>query len=199
MNTVLLGFRRSLVPVPQFLWQREVAQSSESLRNSLSFMSADHHRVRDFVVLELSRRGEPISLELIAEELDLPPEQVVTLLDELEKHLTFLYRDEQGAVLWAYPLTAEPTPHRIFFSSGEQIYAACAMDAIAAPYVLGKLRGEALDFIVTTKCAHSGRTLHIEIDSELNYAVQEPDANPLLSIPLVNFGQLQESCIIDAF
>ena len=63
----------------------------------------------------------------------------------------------------------------------------------------GHLRKERLDCIVISKCVHSGRTLHIEIDSELNYKVQETDAAPLLSAPIVNFGTLQEPSIIDAF
>ena len=62
--------------------------------------------------------------ELIAARLDLPLGEVIPILDDLETHLTFLFRDEEGHVLWAYPMTASPTPHRVFFSSGEQIYAA---------------------------------------------------------------------------
>ena len=87
-------------------------------------MSVDHHRVRDFVVLEIARRGEPLSPLLIASELNLPVEQVGTIIEELEKGMTFIFRNEEGAVAWAYPVTADPTPHRVFFSSGEQIYAA---------------------------------------------------------------------------
>jgi hypothetical protein len=87
-------------------------------------MSADHHRVRDFVVLELPRRGTPLRPELITASLDLSPERTAAILDELEEHMTFLYRNEEGDVSWAYPVTAEPTSHRVFFSSGEQIYAA---------------------------------------------------------------------------
>ena len=124
MNTSLLGVGRLLIPIPGALWQREVIRSSVSARESLSFMSADHHRVRDFVVLELPRRGEALSPDLIGAELDLPLGHVMPILDELEAGMTFLYRDELGNVLWAYPVTAEPTPHRIFFSSGEQIYGA---------------------------------------------------------------------------
>jgi hypothetical protein len=124
MNNILLSFGRHLLPVPAFVWQRQVKQGSEGMHERLHFMSADHQRVRDFVVLELPRRGEAISPELIAGSLDLPLEAVMPILDELEAHLTFLYRDEDGHVLWAYPVTAAPTPHRILFSSGEQIYAA---------------------------------------------------------------------------
>ena len=124
MNILLLGIGRRLWPIPQALWQRRLKRGSIAERKHLSFMSTDHHRVRDFVVLELPRRGEPLSPELIAESLSLPLQRVVTILDELEAHLTFLFRNENGDVAWAYPVTAEPTSHKLLFSSGEQIYAA---------------------------------------------------------------------------
>jgi hypothetical protein len=73
------------------------------------------------------------------------------------------------------------------------------MDAIATPFVQGQLRDEKLDCMIISKCAQSGRTLHIEIDSELNYKVQEADAAPLLSVPMVDFSELKDPSIIDAF
>jgi hypothetical protein len=45
-------------------------------------------------------------------------------LDDLERHLTFLYRAPDGAVAWAYPVTTAPTSHRLTFSTGERINAA---------------------------------------------------------------------------
>jgi len=65
--------------------------------------------------------------------------------------------------------------------------------------VQGQLRNEALDFIIATKCSQSGRTLHIEIDSALSYRVQEADAQPMVSVPMVDFGSLKDPSIIDAF
>jgi hypothetical protein len=124
MNSSLLSFGRWLLPIPAVLRQREVQRGAVEARKSLDFMSADHHRVRDFVVLELPRRGEPLSPLLIASELNFPLERVGSIVDDLEKRLTFLFRNEDGAVAWAYPVTADPTPHRVFFSTGEQIYAA---------------------------------------------------------------------------
>jgi hypothetical protein len=87
-------------------------------------MTADHHRVRDFVVRELPRIGTPLPPELIADSLALPMQQVKRLLDELETHMTFLFRNDRGAVVWAYPVTVDPTAHRVTFSTGEQVNAA---------------------------------------------------------------------------
>jgi hypothetical protein len=123
-KSLLLGVSRFLLRIPRPIWQQEVARSTRAAQKSLVFMKDEHHRVRDFVVRELPRLAQPIPPETIAQSLNMELERVVSILDELEKSMSFLFRNEQGAVTWAYPVTAEPTPHRITFSSGEQIYAA---------------------------------------------------------------------------
>jgi hypothetical protein len=123
-SNLLLGIWRHLFPVPAPIWQNQVAQSAKHTRAHLAFMSPEHHRVRNLVVRALPRLGKPITPEWIARELNLPIEKVVALLDDLEKHLTFLFRNAAGAVMWAYPVTIGETPHRITLSTGEQIYAA---------------------------------------------------------------------------
>jgi hypothetical protein len=198
-KSILLGIRRFLLRIPRPIWQQEVARSARMGRKSLAFMTPDHNRVRDFVVRELPRIARPISPELIAHRLDLKPEQVAPILAELEKNLTFLYRNEEGAVAWAYPVTVDQTPHRITFSSGEQVYAAWGIDAIATPFVQGQLRKEPITFTIHTSCAHCGKEIHIEMDGELNYTVSEPDADPLVFVPMVDFSTLKDPSIIDAF
>ncbi len=123
-RSLLLGFGRHMLPVPGPLWRRQVYQSAEQTNAGLAFMTETHRRVHHCVVRELPRSGQPLAPEYIAGQLDLPVDRVITILDDLEKHKTFLFRNPQGAVIWAYPVTVEKTPHRVTFSSGEQIYAA---------------------------------------------------------------------------
>jgi hypothetical protein len=87
-------------------------------------MTENHHRVRDFVVLEIPRLAKPIPPAYIARQLGISFDRVSILLDELEKGMTFLYRNNAGDVTWAYPVTADLTPHRVTFSTGEEVYAA---------------------------------------------------------------------------
>jgi hypothetical protein len=49
---------------------------------------------------------------------------VMAILDDLQHHLVFLVQQPAGEVCWAYPVTIEPTPHHMRFSTGESIYAA---------------------------------------------------------------------------
>ena len=113
-----------MLPVPAFIWKRQVRRNAQAAGARLDFMSEQHHLVREFAVRELPRVGGPMSPQLIADDLGLPHQQVVAILDDLEKNLTFLCRNEAGAVEWAYPVTAYETPHQITFRSGERLYAA---------------------------------------------------------------------------
>jgi hypothetical protein len=123
-DALLLGLGRHMIPIPRAIWRRQVAKAAPRVTAALGFMSAEHHLVRNFVVSELPRIGRPLSPELIAQRLDLPEARVRIILEDLEKHLTFLFRNAQGAVAWAYPVTTDQTPHRVTFSTGEQIHAA---------------------------------------------------------------------------
>jgi hypothetical protein len=118
-SSVLLGVSRYLVPIPHAVWQRHAGGHAD-----LSFMSEAHHRVRNYVVTEMPRVGAPLSPERIAEALSLPLDQVIRILDDLERHMTFLFRGQGRDVTWAYPVTVDPTPHHVTFSTGERIHAA---------------------------------------------------------------------------
>jgi hypothetical protein len=123
-SRLLIGLGRHMIPIPRVLWQRHVRRSTKGTKAHLGFMSEEHHLVRDFAVRELPSVGEPLSPEFIAGKLNLPVARVESILDELEKHMTFVCRNTQGAVAWAYPVTAESTPHHVAFSTGEQVHAA---------------------------------------------------------------------------
>ena len=106
-------------------WAHEIQEHvTRQIKSALNFMSEDHHKVRNFVVEELPRLGKKLPPEIIAENVGLAVDDVNRILEELEKHLTFLFRNEQGDVVWAYPVTVDITPHRAIFSTGEKINAA---------------------------------------------------------------------------
>ena len=63
----------------------------------------------------------------------------------------------------------------------------------------GRLRGEPLSVAVKTECAHCAQPLHIDIDSELNYRVEEEAADPRAFMPIVDFTKVTEPSITDVF
>ena len=91
----------------------------------LAFLTDRHRAVRNFVVRELPRNGgRALKPAQISRSLGLHPEMVSGLLDDLEKHLFFLVRNDLGDVSWAFPVTSDRTPHRLRFSTGERIFGA---------------------------------------------------------------------------
>jgi hypothetical protein len=125
-NRIMLGLWKYMLSVPSFVvnMKKQVAKEKLRFEAAMGFMTEDLRRVHHFSVKELPHSGKPLSPEFIARALDLPAERVVLILNDLEKHMTFLFRNRRGEVTWAYPVTVETTPHHLTFSSGEQVYAA---------------------------------------------------------------------------
>ncbi|MCP4752131.1 MAG: hypothetical protein GY866_14640 [Proteobacteria bacterium] len=73
------------------------------------------------------------------------------------------------------------------------------MDAIATPFVQGRLREERLSFVIESECAGSGRSMRLELDSDLHFKKVEAGAQPLVFQPFVDFSTLGDPSIIDAF
>jgi hypothetical protein len=123
-DNILMGKGHKFVEIPRKTWAQHIAQASQDLTNILSFMTDEHHMIRYFVVKELANIAKPIPPKLISEELKMSLSRTTEILDELERNLFFLVRNEQGNVSWAFPVTAERTPHQLSFSTGERLNAA---------------------------------------------------------------------------
>jgi hypothetical protein len=170
------------------------------MENPLGFMTSQHHAVRNYVVLEMPRHhGRPIRPAEIAAALRLKIERVLELLDDLERHLFFLVRDRHGNVSWAFPVTSDATPHRLRFSSGERVFAACGEDSIATSFVQARLRKQRLEVEITTECVHCGRAMHILVDENLRIRVHERDADPRVFLPHIDWAAFREPNIINAY
>ena len=120
---VLLGVGRRMVPVPEIVFRPMVQRDAKKLSKRPA-LDSDQRRVQHFAVREIPRRREAIAPEIFAAELGLSLEQVSQILDELERRMTFLCRRDGEDVVWAYPVTAEETPHQIRMDGGEAFSAA---------------------------------------------------------------------------
>ena len=120
---ILLGVGQRMVPVPEFLFRPMVNRDAKKLARRPD-LRPDERRVQHFAVSEIPRRREAIAPEVFAAELGLSLEQVSQILDELERRMTFLCRRGGDDVNWAYPVTAEETPHQVRIDGGAAFSAA---------------------------------------------------------------------------
>ncbi len=123
-NKLMMGLWRYVLNVPSFLWEKQISIATKKFEKEHQFMTAEHRSVHHFVVKDLPRKGQPMAPEYIAKSLNLPADRVNAILDDLETHMTFLYRNKHREVVWAYPVTVEKTPHHVTFNTGETLYAA---------------------------------------------------------------------------
>ena len=73
------------------------------------------------------------------------------------------------------------------------------MDAFATPFVQGRLRDEEVSISVASECALSKRPMNMEIDSDMNCTCEDQNCNPVIFVPDVDFKNVRDPNIIDAF
>ena len=125
MNKPMMnGIWRFMIKVPPALWEKQIKKHRRHVLAGMGFMTPVHRRVHHHVVRSIPGRSTPLPSEEIAKALDLEIGDVNNILTDLEKHMTFLFRDKSGAVTWAYPVTVEKTPHHLTFDDNKTCYGA---------------------------------------------------------------------------
>lgn len=110
-----------------------------------------HHRI----LMSLVRQGRPPTEDELRQESGL--EDIFAGLKELSR-LDLVVLDKQSELpLGAYPVTTEPTPHRISVN-GHNIFAMCALDAVSVAPMFGA------DVYIHSSChvSHTPIALHMQ-------------------------------------
>ncbi len=63
----------------------------------------------------------------------------------------------------------------------------------------GRLTNRDLTAVIDSECAHCARPMQIELTSALSYRVITDGAEPMISLPLIDFKRLKDPSIIHAF
>lgn len=123
-NKVMMGLWRYVVNVPEGLWKKQMGSAVRRFDRKLGKMPEDVRKVHRFAARTLPGHGRPLSAGAIARGLGMAEADVVSCLEYLETQMTYLYRSRGREVTWVYPVTVDETPHKVFFSTGETLYAA---------------------------------------------------------------------------
>ncbi len=121
---MLMGFGRFMIPIPQVISNRGLEKGASGARAKAELLSEEERQVHYFVVKKMAVAKEPITAELVSEELGIEVNRVEEIIDKLEGMKTFLYRSDSKGITWAYPLSFDNTGHEISASTGERFFAA---------------------------------------------------------------------------
>ena len=121
---MLMGIGRFMIPIPQVISNRRLEKGASGARAKAELLSEEERQVHYFVVKKMAVAKEPITAELVSEELGIEVNRVEEIIDKLEGMKTFLYRSDSKGITWAYPLSLDNTGHEISVSTGERFFAA---------------------------------------------------------------------------
>ncbi len=120
----LFGVGGLMIPIP--FWLCVFNGVVEGLIMKFVFpliYSRGHYKVRDFLILELTRLRQPVSPEHISQKLSMPIDRVNKILAKIGKMQMWIVRNQAGHVTWAYPVTVEETKFKVTYATGEQVWA----------------------------------------------------------------------------
>ncbi len=123
-HKLYMGFRGFMMRIPSLLSDKGARKGEKGAKANADLLSKDERRVHHFIVMKMAVVNDPITAELITNELGMPNDLVIEIINKLESLKTFIYRSDGKGINWAYPLSLENTGFRMTASSGEQFFAA---------------------------------------------------------------------------
>jgi hypothetical protein len=123
-HKLYMGFRGFLMRIPPLLSEKGAKKGEKGAKANADCLSKEERKVHHFIVMKMAVVKDPITPELISNELNIPNETVHQIINKLENLKTFIYRSDSKGINWAYPLSLENTGFKMTASSGEQFFAA---------------------------------------------------------------------------
>jgi len=123
-HKLYVGFRGFMMRIPPWLAAKGSKKDEKGAKANADRLSKEERRVHHFIVMKMAVVKDPITTEVIANELRMPNDQVHEIINKLENLKTFIYRSDGKGINWAYPFSLVNTGFRMTASSGEQFFAA---------------------------------------------------------------------------
>jgi len=119
-----MGFRGFMMKIPPLLSEKGARKGEKGAKANADSLTIEERRVHHFVVMKMAVAKSPITTDLISDDLEMPNDKVIEIIEKLESLKTFIYRTDGKGIDWAYPLSLENTGFKMTASTGEQFYAA---------------------------------------------------------------------------
>jgi len=157
-----------------------------NMPNISSMLNDCERRVRTALLGKLIDAKQPLSPETTGLEEDFPGKDVVESLMSLsDKGLLVLGRD--GTITGLYPVSALPTPHRVYLCDGRSFYAMCAIDALGCVYEFDQ------SVAIVSSCQGCGKKIAIEAENGRFLSIK-PSTTHALHVDITRYKNWATSC-----
>lgn len=123
-HKLYMGYKGIMLPIPPVLSEKGAQKGEKGARANADSLTNLERQVHHFIVLKMVNAREPISPEVISDEMEIPSEKVSAIINKLEKLKTFIFRSDGKGIDWAYPLSLDNTGFLMTSASGEKFFAA---------------------------------------------------------------------------
>ena len=123
-HKLYMGYQGIMLPIPPVLSEKGAQKGEKGARANADSLTDLERRVHHYIVLKMAEARKPITSDMITDEMEIPLDQVCSIIDKLENLKTFIYRSDGKRIDWAYPLSLDNTGFLMTSSSGETFFAA---------------------------------------------------------------------------
>jgi len=123
-HKLYIGYKGIMLPIPQVLSKKGAQKGEKGARGNANSLTDLERRVHHFIVLKMVKATEPITSDMIADEMEIPLDHICSIIDKLENLKTFIYRSDGKGIDWAYPLSLDNTGFLMTSYSGDKFFAA---------------------------------------------------------------------------
>jgi len=123
-HKLYMGYKGIMLPIPPVLSEMGAQKGEQGARANAESLTDLERQVHHFVVIRMINAKEPITPEMISDEMKIPSKQISSIIDKLENQKTFIFRSDGKGIDWAYPLSLDNTGFWMTSASGENFFAA---------------------------------------------------------------------------
>ncbi len=150
-----------------------------------SRLSASERRLYTWILREFATRGHPSGAETRAYARRLGLDGSGALDTLAREDLVHFGRDGEIAV--AYPFSGRPTPHRVRFPSGHEVYAMCAIDALGIAPMFDQFAD------IASRDPLTGVEIHVRVAPDLK-AEWSPESSVVVAAAAQGEGASCSTC-----
>jgi hypothetical protein len=121
---LFMGVGGFMIPIPRKIAEIGLKKGVSGANAKAALLTAEERKVHHFIVRKMAVVQEPITAQLVSEEVGFELEMVENTINKLEGMKTFVYRSDGLGINWAYPISLENTRHIMTASTGERFFAA---------------------------------------------------------------------------
>jgi len=137
----------------RFKYYSEAELSIVSLSSKLT---ATERLLRNHIMESIINSGAPVNVASLQQGLNTPPDEFQAIVDSLVAKRAVV-RDDLGDIVFAYPLSALSTAHRVTLQDGRQLYAMCAVDALGVAFTFKQ------DIKINSLCRHCNTPVSLQV------------------------------------